>query len=154
MAESMHLEVITSADLSIRGNIKQLVVPTFKGETGILPDHRLYITLLDTGEIRYTDTLNKDHYLFIRDGFLEVGRENMITLISDSIETAETLLAEKETIEKEWVELNNKIKEFQILKEDMTEKDILAMPSKLAQTLNRIRELEIKKKIIQKVDKK
>jgi F0F1-type ATP synthase epsilon subunit len=152
MSDHMSLEIITTGDQPIKSGIQKLYIPTIFGETGILVNHRPYIALLETGEIYYTDVMDKNHYLFIREGFMEVN-ENHIVIISDFVETDESLVLKKESIENKLTEIENKIKSLQKIEPGMTEKQIEEMPKELEIALKEQTEFEIKRKIIQKAQK-
>jgi F-type H+-transporting ATPase subunit epsilon len=150
MSDYMHLKIITAADQPITAHIRQLYIPGYSGETGILENHRPYITLLKPGEIFYTDVMNKDYRFFVLDGFLEMS-ENNITIIADHIETGDSLLANKDKIEEKLIELDNKIKSFQKIEEGTTQEQILKMPEELEKTLKEQQEYKIRQNIIQKL---
>ncbi|MCP4218612.1 MAG: F0F1 ATP synthase subunit epsilon [bacterium] len=97
MAEKIYLQVVTSSDNAFEATIKDIYIPAAKGEAGILEDHKPYISLLNPGEIVYTDISDKKLYLYIQDGFVEV-LDNKISVISDSVEKGETLLENKDDI--------------------------------------------------------
>jgi len=152
MHDHIHLEIITAVDLPIKVNIKQLYIPTHQGETGIMEHHRPYITLLQPGEIFYTDTVNKNHHHFIKEGFLEMN-ENHIVIIADSIEPEDSLLKNKEEIEKQLTFLDAKIKSFHKIEEGMSQEEIEKMPQELDNTLREYSQYEIRRNIIRKIEK-
>lgn len=148
MSNAIHLEIVTAAEPAVKASIKQLYLPAYLGKAGVLGDHKPYITLIKPGEISYTDIQDKNHYLYIREGFMEVN-ENKIVIISDAVERGETF--NKEEIEKKLTELDNTIKVLTKLEEGMTEEQMKKMPDDLAQALEEQTELQTKLKIIQKI---
>jgi F-type H+-transporting ATPase subunit epsilon len=151
MADTIHLEIVTAAEPAIKASIKQLYLPAYLGKAGVLEDHKPYITLIKPGEISYTDIQDKNHYLYIREGFMEVN-ENKIVIISDAVERGETL--NKEEIETKLAELDKTIKASIKLEEGMTEVQMKKMPDELAQALEEQTEFQTKLKIIQKMTAK
>jgi F0F1-type ATP synthase epsilon subunit len=152
MHDHMHLEIITTVDLPISANIKQLYIPTHQGETGIMENHRPYITLLEPGEIFYTDTVNKNHHHFHKDGFLEMNGNNIV-IISDSFETEDSLVKNKENIEKQFSLLDAKIKSFDRIEEGMSQENIEKMPKELDNALREYSEYGMRLTIIRKIEK-
>jgi len=151
MADTIHLEIVTAAEPAIKASIKQLYLPAYLGKAGVLEDHKPYITLIKPGEISYTDIRDKNHYLYIREGFMEVN-DNRIVIISDAVERGETF--NKEEIEKKLSELDNTIKASIKLEEGMTEEEMKKMPDELAQAVEEQTEFQTKLKIIQKIEKR
>jgi len=143
MPESMELEVVTSTADVFKANIKELYIPTYLGETGILENHLPYISLIDAGEIYYKDTDDKNHYFYIKDGFLEV-RKNKIVLLSDSLEKGEDF--DKTQIEEKLGEIN------EIIKASLTTAGGITA-DKLDEALKEQKEFEIKHSILKKLVK-
>ena len=90
MTEIIHLQVVTSTDTGLEASIHELYIPAYFGEAGVLENHKPYISLLNSGEISYTDIKRGKFYLFIREGFLEV-LNNKVSILSDSVEKGELL---------------------------------------------------------------
>lgn len=90
MADAIELEILTSRDVVLRAEIRDLYIPAFLGEAGVLSHHLPYLSLLKPGEMSYLDLEGARHYLFSGAGFLEV-RDDRITVIIDSFERGEDL---------------------------------------------------------------
>jgi len=90
MADAIELEIITSHEVVLRAEIKDLYIPAFLGEAGVLSHHLPYLSLLKAGEISYLDLDGQRHYLFSGEGFLEV-RDDRIALIIDTFIHGEDL---------------------------------------------------------------
>jgi F-type H+-transporting ATPase subunit epsilon len=148
MADTLHLEIVTAAEPAIIADIKQLYLPAYLGQAGVLKGHKPYITLIKAGTISYTDIQDKNHYLYIREGFMEVN-ENKIVIISDAVERGETL--NKEEIEKKLAELDKTIKASLKLEEGMTADEMEKMPDELARAIEEQTEFQAKLKIIQRM---
>ena len=85
MAKNIELEFVSSTAAALKAAIKELYIPAYFGRAGVLENHLPYISLIKPGEIYYKDLDDKEHYFYVKDGFLEV-LENKIVLVSDSIE--------------------------------------------------------------------
>lgn len=90
MADAIELEIITAHEVVLRATIKDLYIPAFLGEAGVLSHHLPYLSLLNAGEISYLDLEGNRHYLFSGEGFLEV-RDDRIALIIDTFVHGEDL---------------------------------------------------------------
>jgi F-type H+-transporting ATPase subunit epsilon len=142
MSDSIHLQVVTYTDTGLKAGIKELYIPAYFGEAGILEDHKPYISLLKAGEVVYTDVMGKRFHLYIREGFIEV-LDNNVSIVCDSMEKGEDL--NKELIETKLKELNTRIKSS--LSGEIT-------PEELDEALIEQREFEIKRNIIKKIEEK
>ena len=107
MADAIELEIISSSEVVLRAEIKDLYIPAFLGEAGVLSHHLPYLSLLKAGEISYLDMDGERHFLYSGEGFLEV-RDNRIALIIDTFERGEDL--REETLLKQFQESEARIK--------------------------------------------
>lgn len=75
------LEVITPEKVIYSDEVQEIVVPTLKGQIGILPNHINLLTQINPGEmmIKKGDNLQ---YLAITGGFLEV-QNNKVSIIAE-----------------------------------------------------------------------
>lgn len=142
MADPIELEIITSREVILRMEIKDLYIPAFLGEAGVLSHHLPYLSLLKAGEISYLDLEGTRHYLFSGEGFLEV-RDNRIALIIDIFERGEDL--REEDLKKQLQEAEKKIKSS--FRGAIT-------PAELQVELARQKELQLKIAICKKIKKK
>ena len=55
MAGAIELEILTSREVVLRAEIKDLYIPAFLGEAGVLSHHLPYLSLLKAGEMSYLD---------------------------------------------------------------------------------------------------
>lgn len=142
MVDAIELEIITSREVVLRVEIKDLYIPAFLGEAGVLSHHLPYLSLLKGGEISYLDMDGERHYLYSGEGFLEV-RDDRIALIIDTFEYGEDL--REETLQKQLLESEARIKSsFQGA----------ITPAELQLELARQKELQIKLAISKKIKKK
>lgn len=148
MADSIHLEIITSTEPPIKAGIKQVYLPAYLGKAGVLEYHKPYISLLKPGEVFYTDIKNKNFYLYIGAGFMEVN-DNKIIIVTDALEKGESL--NKEEIERKLAEIDNRIQS--LIKKERAAEDLQKAPEELKKALAEQRELKTKQEIIQKIEK-
>ncbi|MBE0665094.1 MAG: F0F1 ATP synthase subunit epsilon [Chrysiogenales bacterium] len=139
MTDAIELEIITSREVVLRTEIKDLYIPAFLGEAGVLSHHLPYLSLLNAGEISYLKPDGTRLFLFSGEGFLEV-RDNRIALIIDTFEHGEDL--REEDLQKQMQETEKRIKSsFQGA----------ITPSELQVELLRQRELRLKLAICKKI---
>ena len=142
MADAIELEIITSHEVVLRAEIRDLYIPAFLGEAGVLSHHLPYLSLLKAGEISYLDLDGERHYLFSGEGFLEV-RDDRITLIIDTFERGEDL--REDVLQKQLRETEARIQSsFQGA----------ITPDELQLELARQKELQLKLAISKKVKRK
>ncbi len=137
MENYIELEVISASGSSIREKVKELYIPAYKGETGILYNHLPYITLLKSGKMRYLDSKEKQHYFYIEDGSFELN-DNKAVLLSNNIQAAEDM--DKAKISQELSDIKKEI--------DSASKDSKKV-EKLDEFLKKERELSCKLEILQ-----
>ncbi len=142
MAGAIELEIITSREVVLRTEIRDLYIPAFLGEAGVLSHHLPYITLLKVGEISYLDLEGKRHFLYSGEGFLEV-RDDRLALIIDEFERGEDLRPE---------ELRQHLQETEARIKSSFKGAIT--PAELQTELARQRELQLKLAICKKMKSK
>lgn len=138
MNDTIELEIVSSQKVALTVKVKDLYIPAYYGEAGILQNHLPYISLLKMGEISYADVKGNRHYLFIEDGFLESAK-NKIVIVSDSIEYGEDM--DEETIASQLDDVNKTIKSS--LKGEIS-------PEKLQEALELQKRLQVKAGIVKK----
>ncbi len=110
MSENFVVEVISPSKSVLKSETKEVTLPSYEGEMGILKDHVPIITFLRPGII----TIKKDNQemkFFIEEGTVEFSKNNLLILTS----TAKDLSKFNQD------EINNVIK---ISKERIDQKDI------------------------------
>lgn len=85
----MHLEIITPEKSVLNEEIDELLVPTAKGQIGILPHHINLVTEIISGEM-IIRTNGKDRFYAITGGFLEVKKDK-VTILADYAEHAQDI---------------------------------------------------------------
>jgi len=83
----LYCEVITPEKILYQGDIDMIIAPGAAGELGILPLHMPLITTLKVGELRLKHDAEKQDYIAIDGGYLEV-REDRVTVLADAAEYA------------------------------------------------------------------
>jgi F-type H+-transporting ATPase subunit epsilon len=142
MADAIELEIITAHEVVLRAEIKDLYIPAFLGEAGVLSHHLPYLSLLKAGEISYLDLAGERHFLYSGEGFLEV-RDDRIALIIDTFEYGEDL--KEEALQQQLQETAARIQSsFQGA----------ITPDQLQLELARQKELQLKLAISRKIKKK
>ena len=89
----MHLQIITPEKIVFNDEVDEILVPTEKGQIGILPHHINLITKLTNGELIII-VKDKKRFIGITGGFLEV-KNNKATIISDFATLAEDVNTQK-----------------------------------------------------------
>ena len=92
-------EIITPEKIVYKDEIEEVIVPTTSGQITVLPNHASLLSLVESGEIVIKKN-NKEQYLAVAGGFLEVNN-NTATLLADyavrmeEIEVSKALEAQK-----------------------------------------------------------
>lgn len=117
-------EIITPEKTVYKDEIEEAVVPTMQGQIAILPNHAQLLSQVAPGEIIVKKN-NKEYYLAITSGFLEVSKNKVIILAnyavrSEEIEVSKALEAQRkaEKIMKESEEKISK-KDFALAEADL-----------------------------------
>jgi len=77
----MHISIYSLKKVLYEGEAVSVNMKTASGEITVLDHHRPLISLLELGTIKVIDTDEKEHYLPVTSGFLEVNAENSIRLL-------------------------------------------------------------------------
>ena len=77
----MRTSVYSLKKVLFEGEAKEINCKTAQGEITVLDHHRPLITMLVKGSIKIIDTGEKEHYLNVNSGFLEVNSKNESKLI-------------------------------------------------------------------------
>jgi len=85
MAENIKIEVVTPEKVVVDDEAQIVVAPGSSGEFGVLDGHTPFLTTLNVGIIRYTDSSNKERYIFVSGGFAE-AMPDKVTILAESAE--------------------------------------------------------------------
>ena len=84
MSEKFSLEILSPESLIIKTDVKQVVIPSFEGEMGILNDHIPLITFLRPGLVKIFNEDEKT--FFVEEGMVEFANNNLLILTSSAVE--------------------------------------------------------------------
>jgi F-type H+-transporting ATPase subunit epsilon/F-type H+-transporting ATPase subunit delta len=84
MSEKFSLEILSPESLIIKTDVKQVVIPSFEGEMGILNDHIPLITFLRPGLVKIFNEDEKT--FFVEEGTVEFANNNLLILTSSAVE--------------------------------------------------------------------
>lgn len=89
-----HLSVITPEKSLFDEDVTSIIVPTTKGEMGVLTGHHPVIAQLGLGAIQITLADQSENVIFIGSGYLEVNN-NKATILADQAENVEEIAVEQ-----------------------------------------------------------
>ena len=84
MSEKFIFEIITPEKTLIKSETKEVIIPSYEGEIGILKDHIPLITFLRPGIIYVKN--EKEIKYFVEEGTVEFVNNNLLILTSSAIE--------------------------------------------------------------------
>lgn len=131
----LHLEVITPEKIIYKDDIDEVLVPTSKGQIGILPDHINLLTQVTSGEIHIKKG-GKDQFLAVTGGFLEVS-QNKITILADYAVRSEDIEVARAQEAKKRAE--------KLMEEKTSEKDFARIEADLQKSLLELKVAERRK---------
>ena len=85
MAGNIRLEIVTPAKDVVNEEVQIVMAPGSLGEFGVLVGHTPFMTSLQTGDLRYTDTSGNDRHVFVSGGFAE-ALPDKVTVLAESAE--------------------------------------------------------------------
>jgi len=98
----LKLEIVTPEKKVFDEMVDAVTVPTASGEAGILPNHAPLISALKPGILSYTSKGTTER-LAVSGGFVEVS-SNMVSVLTDTAETASEIDADAARAEREAAE--------------------------------------------------
>ena len=82
---SFKLEIVSPEKIFVsKENVKEVVLPAYEGEMGILKDHISIISFLKPGIIKVYNSDNKEDNFYIEDGIIEFN-DNCLTVLTSKI---------------------------------------------------------------------
>ena len=84
MSDKFTIEIIPPDKIILQAEAKEVVIPSFEGEMGILKDHIPLITFLRPGLVNIIDEDKKT--FFVEEGTVEFSNNNLLILSSTSQE--------------------------------------------------------------------
>ena len=127
MSEKFSLEILSPESLIIKTDVKQVVIPSFEGEMGILKDHIPLITFLRPGIIKIDDKSEQKY--FVEEGVVEFQNNNLLILTS----TAKNIV----DLNKNFIDSVIKVSSERIHNNDVTDKEKYLLSYKI-DTLKKI----------------
>jgi F-type H+-transporting ATPase subunit epsilon len=97
------LRVVTPSTNLLDKDIEFLTVRTTEGDLGILPNHAPFVAELAVGEMKVKADGIEEFY-FLSDGFLEMSKDNVVTILADealNVKDLDKELAKKNAIKAE-----------------------------------------------------
>ena len=78
---SFKIEIVSPEKIFVsKENVKEVVLPAYEGEMGILKDHISIISFLKPGIIKVYNSDNKEDNFYIEDGMVEFNNNCLIVL--------------------------------------------------------------------------
>lgn len=73
----MTLEIISAHEITFSGEVTAVTLPGKMGSFTVLNNHAALISVLDKGDMRYTDTEGMEHSLTIDGGLVDVNNNKI-----------------------------------------------------------------------------
>ncbi len=80
MSNEFTIEIITPEKTILKSEVKEVIVPAFEGQLGILKDHIPLITFLRPGLISVNN--QEERKFFVEEGTVEFSNNNLLILTS------------------------------------------------------------------------
>jgi len=100
---NLFLNVVSYESCIFSGLVKKIRVSGSEGELGIYPQHAPFLTFIKPGLLYVLNVLNKEKYMYISGGILEIQPSEVIILADIAIDSSNmdqsSILKEKEKIE-------------------------------------------------------
>jgi F-type H+-transporting ATPase subunit epsilon len=80
---NLNLKILTPTGSLFEGEVNSVLIPSVKGQTGILPEHAGYVTALEEGVVEVKSS-GADKDFPITGGFCTV-EENQVIILADGI---------------------------------------------------------------------
>jgi len=84
MSENFIIEIISPDKSILKSETKEVIIPSYEGQMGILKDHIPLITFLRPGLITIKEK-NDAIYFFVEDGTVEFINNNLLILSSTAV---------------------------------------------------------------------
>ena len=114
MSENFIVEIISPDQSILKSDAKEVIIPSYEGQMGILKDHISLITFLRPGFIVINQN-NQEKKFFVEDGTVEFSNNNLLILTS----TAKSL----DSLDKNSIDTIIKDSQEKISKSDISDKE-------------------------------
>jgi F-type H+-transporting ATPase subunit epsilon len=112
MAKQINLVVVTPERLVFDGLVDDVAIPGLNGEFGVLPEHALLLSILETGVLTYHQGGQK-YMMAVSGGYAEVTPEK-VTVLATEAETPEEINIERARLAREHALKEMKMSEQEI----------------------------------------
>lgn len=82
--KSFRLSVLTIDKAAFEGDVVSIVAPGSMGSFGILVGHAPLVSSLERGKLKLRYLDNREEFIAIRGGFLEVNMKGDVIILADS----------------------------------------------------------------------
>lgn len=125
MPSSIQIEILTPSGEVFNGNASEVLIPSYKGELGILPDHENLAGLLSSGTVKIVQD-GKDFWCAVSGGAFKIENQNL-TLFAEYGIRAEDIQKEKVDLDLEETrkELQNNTDTYTKENQTLTKKESL-----------------------------
>ena len=113
MSEKFTIEIITPNSSIVKTQAREVIIPSYEGERGILKDHISLITFLRPGLIKVIDESEKKY--FVEEGTVEFSDNNLLILTSR--------VKSLDSLEKNYIDEIIKVSQEKINKDEVTDKE-------------------------------
>ena len=85
MSEDFKLEIVNpERSFLLKDKVKEVVVPAFEGDMGILKNHISIISFLKPGLVKVFETDSKEENYYVEDGIIEF-KNNCLSILTSNI---------------------------------------------------------------------
>jgi F-type H+-transporting ATPase subunit epsilon len=95
----LHFEITTPERVVLSTEADSVTIPAIEGEVTILPEHIPLFTRIKPGEIKFKNS-NKEEFLAVTEGFLEVLNDRVTILTSFAVRDEEVEVSKVEEAKK------------------------------------------------------
>lgn len=79
----MKLEIVARSGEIFSGDVKEIVVPAFDGELGILPGRAPILAVITPGSVRFTTASGDRQEIKVGKGFLTVDHDEVMVVVEN-----------------------------------------------------------------------
>lgn len=127
---TFHLKIVTSKQALLDQEAEFVMVRTIVGDMGILPNHSPFVSELAIGEMKVRAN-GQDEFYYVSGGFLEISKQNVVTILAD-----EAMLAKD-------IDVEHARRELQIAEERMKkvqeDREVLLTQRALQEALTKVK---------------
>lgn len=79
---NFHLKIVTSKETLLDEEAEFVMLRTIMGDMGILANHSPFVSELAIGEMKVRAN-GQDEFYYVSGGFLEISKDNVVTILAD-----------------------------------------------------------------------